>query len=52
MYFRNYGLRKTWLGKCLKRLVLEDLLTSNVLRSLKLCLNMLSSTFNRFIDRY
>ena len=24
MYFRNYGLRKTWLDKCLKSPVTED----------------------------
>ena len=24
MYFRNYGLQKTWLDRCLKSLVSED----------------------------
>ena len=51
MYFRNYGLPKTWFGKCLKMLVSEDLLRSNRLNGLKHCLNLLKSTFNTFIDQ-
>ena len=30
MYFRNYRLQQTWLDNCLKSLVSEDLLTSNL----------------------
>ena len=30
MYFQNYEFRKTWLDKCLKSLVLEDLSTGNM----------------------
>ena len=30
MYFQNYGFRKTWLDKCLKSPVLEDLSTGNM----------------------
>ena len=30
MLFRNYGLRKTWLDKCLKSLVSEDPSTGNI----------------------
>ena len=32
MYLRNYGLRKTWLDKCLKALVSEHNLTANMLK--------------------
>ena len=52
IYFSNYNLRKTSLGKCLKMLVSEDLLASNILNCLKHCLNLHSSTFNIFIDHY
>ena len=52
MYFRNYGLQKTWSAKCLKMLVSEELLTSNMLNGLKHCLHLESSTFNIFIDQY
>ena len=30
MYFRNYGLRNTWLDKCLKSPASEYPLTSNI----------------------
>ena len=52
MYFSNYGLRKMWLGKCLKMLLSEDFLTSNMLNGLKHSLNLHSSTVNKFIDQY
>ena len=32
MYFRSYGLRKTWLDKCLKSPLSEDPSTSNMLK--------------------
>ena len=50
MYFRNYGHRKTWLGKCLKSPVLEEPLTSNVVNGPKHCFNLNDSTFTMFID--
>ena len=37
MYFRNFGLRKTWLNKSLKCPLSEDLLTSNMLKRTKHC---------------
>ena len=37
MYFRNYGLQKTWLDECLKRSVLEDPSTNNVVNGPKHC---------------
>ena len=35
MYFRNYGLRKTWLDKCVKNSVLEDPSTGNMVNGPK-----------------
>ena len=35
MYLRHYGLRKTWLDKCLKSPVLEDLWTDNMVNGPK-----------------
>ena len=35
MYFRNYGLRKTWLDKSLKNPVSEEPLTGNVVNGPK-----------------
>ena len=46
MYFQNYRLRKTWLCKCLKMLVLEDLSTSNMLNGPIHFLSFHRSTFN------
>ena len=37
MYFRKYGLQKTWLDKCLKGLFSEDPLTSNLVNGPKHC---------------
>ena len=50
MYFRNYGLRKTWLDKSLKSPVSEEPLTGNVVNGPKHSLNLDESTFNIFID--
>ena len=50
MYSRHYGLRKTWLDKCLKSLVLEDLWTDNMVNGPKHLLNLNGSTFTIFID--
>ena len=35
MYFRNYGLPKTWLDQCLKTPVSEDPLKSNMVNAIK-----------------
>ena len=37
MYFRDYGLQKTWLVKCLNRLVSENLFRVNLLGRRKNC---------------
>ena len=37
MYFRIYGVQKTWLDKCLKSPVSEDPATSNIMYGLKHC---------------
>ena len=49
MYFRIYGLRKTWLDKCLKSLVSEDPSTSNMVNGSKNCSNLNGSTFIIFL---
>ena len=49
MYFWAYGLRKTWLDKCLRSPVLEDPLTSNMVNGPKDCWNLNESTFTIFI---
>ena len=50
MYSRHYELRKTWLDKCLKSLVSEDPLTSNVVQGPIHCFNLNDSTFTIFTD--
>ena len=40
MYFRNYGLPKTWLDQCLKCTVSEDPTKSNMVNSPKHCSNL------------
>ena len=37
MYFGNYRLQKTWLGKCLKSPISEHPLTSNIVNGPKRC---------------
>ena len=37
MHFRNYGLRKTWLDKCLSSPVSEDPWKSNMVNGPKHC---------------
>ena len=49
---QKYGMKKTWLGKCLKMLVSEDLSTTNMLNGLKHYLNLHNISFNTFIDQY
>ena len=50
MYFWTYGLRKTWLDKCLKSPLSEDPLTSNMVNGQKHCSKVNGSTFIIFID--
>ena len=50
MYFSTYGLRKTWLDKCLKTLVSEDPLTSKMENGPKNFWNFNHNTFTIFID--
>ena len=40
MYFRNYGLPKTWLDQCLKSPVSEDPTKSNMVNVPKYCRNL------------
>ena len=40
MYFRNYGLPKTWLDQCLKSPVSEDHTKSNMVNAPKHCSNL------------
>ena len=40
MYFRNYGLPKTWLDQCLKSPVSDDPSKSNIVNALKHCSNL------------
>ena len=47
MYFRQKGLRKTWLLKCLKSRVSEHPSTVNMLKGPKHCWNLHGSTFIR-----
>ena len=50
MCYGTYGLRKTWLDKCLKSLVSEDPSTSNMLKGPKKCSKLNDSAFTIFID--
>ena len=50
MYFRNYGLRKTWLDICLKSPVSEDRMTGIMVNGPKDCCNLNDGTFTIFID--
>ena len=40
MYFRNYGLPKTWLDQCLKSPVSEDSTKSSMVNVPKYCRNL------------
>ena len=44
MYFRNYGLPKTWLDQCLKSPVSEDPTKSNMVNAPKHCSNLKDSS--------
>ena len=50
MYFWTYGLRKTWLEKCLKSPVSDDPSISNILNGQKHKRNLNNSMFTIFID--
>ena len=50
MYFRNYGLRKTWLDKCLKSPLCEDPSKDNMVNGSKHSFNINGSTFFIFIN--
>ena len=52
MYFRNYGLRKTWLDKCLKKPVWDEPSTGNMVNGPKHWLNINVSSFTKFIDHF
>ena len=49
MYFRNYGLKKPWLDKCLKSPVSEDPSKSNMVNGPKYCSNLNCITFSIFL---
>ena len=51
MYFRNYGLRNTWLHKCVESPVSVDPLTGNVVNGPKNLFNLNDSSFTIFIDQ-
>ena len=52
MYFRNYGLPKTWLDQCLKNPDSEDPSRNNMLNAPKYCPNLKNSSFTIFIDHW
>ena len=52
MYFRNYGLPKTWLDQCLKSPVPEDPTKSNMVNAPKHCSNLRDTLFTRFINHW
>ena len=52
MDFLTYGLRKTWLEKCLKSHDSEDPSTSNMVNGPKHCSNLNESNFTKFTDHF
>ena len=52
MYFRNYGLPKTWLDQCLKSPVSEDPSKSNMVNAPKHCSNWKEDSFTIFINHW
>ena len=52
MYFRNYGLPKTWLDQCLKSPVSEDPTKSNMVNAPKHCSNLTDTSFTIFINHW
>ena len=49
MYLRNYGLRKTWLDKCLTSPFSEDPFTGNMVNEPNSSFNLNKSIFTIFI---
>ena len=52
MYFRNYGLPKTWLNQCVKSPVSEVPSKSNMVNAPKHCSNLKDSLLTIFIDHW
>ena len=52
MYFRNYGLPKTWLDQCLKSPVSEDPRKSNMVNTLKTLFKFEEHLFTIFINHW
>ena len=52
MYFRNYGLPKTWLDLCLESPVSEDPTKSNMVKAPKHCSNLKDTHFTIFLDHW
>ena len=50
MYFRNYGLPKTWLDQCVKSPVSKDPSKSNTVNTPVLCSNLKDTFFTIFIN--
>ena len=52
MYFRNYGLRRTWLDQFLKSPGSGDPSTGNMVTGPKQSCNLNDSTFTTFLDHW
>ena len=52
MYFRFYGLRRTWLDICMKTPALEDPLTGNMGNGSEYVCNVNSSSVTIFSDHF
>ena len=52
MYFRNYGLPKTWLDLCLERPVSEDPTKRNMVNAPKHCSNLRDTSFTILINHW
>ena len=52
MYFRNYGLPKTWLDQCLKSPVSEHLSKTNMLNAPKHCPHLKDTPFTIFMNHW
>ena len=52
MYFRNYGLPKTWLDQCVKSPVSEHPSKSNMLNAPKHCSNLKDTPFKKFLHHW
>ena len=50
MYFRNYGLRKTWSDKCVKSAVSLYPSTGNTVNGPKQCSNLNDGTLRIILD--